>query len=283
MFCENCGKPLKEDQHFCPDCGTPAGEPAAASRPSISQPTAPERPAPQPPVSQQPAPEQPAAKAEAPQQEPDLKAAGAEAAASLKTLFGSLGAAIAGSAPVQKFKAMPRKKKQIIGGAAGAMVLVLVCVLLFGGRGYKKTVDRFIDGIVADPDAKAVLSLVPKQIFEEMGFDEDDMEDYLEEMEDVYDMQQRQLREALGKDWKLTYTITDDEQLDKDELEDLRDDYEDSFEIKVKDARTVRVRLRFKGSEDNSSATMRLPLVKIGHSWYIDYMNQSDFRVSPNF
>lgn len=283
MFCENCGKPLKEGQRFCPDCGTPAGEPAAVPRQPAPQQSIPEQPASEQPISEQPIPGQSALQAGAPRQDPDLKTAGAEAAASLKTLFGSLGAAIAASAPVQKFKTIPRKQKLTIGGAAAALVLVLACLPLFGGRGYEKTVDQFIVNGIEKPSAKAVIYLVPEEIFEEEDLYREEMEEYMEELDRACEKQQKQLKEILGKDWKLTYTITEDEEVDEDDLEEIQDYYADFYDLEVKEAREVKVKLRFKGSKSNESATMRLPLVKIGRSWYIDYVNMGGIRISPSF
>lgn len=283
MFCENCGKPLQKGQNFCPDCGTPVEESVNASMKDVpaqtvstqadSQQTAPQQTDPVQTVSQKTAPA-------AAGQTPDLKAAGTEAAASLKTLFGSLGTVILSSGPVQKLKTLPGKQKRIIGGAAGALVLVLVCAALFGGRGYKKTVDVFIKSGFETSDAMAIMSLLP---FKEAGFDEEDLEDVIEPLEDACDDLQRQLKDVFGRDWELTYTITDDKPQDEDELESIQDDYEDDYGIEVKDARVVRVKLRFKGSKDSETTILPLPLVKIGRSWYIDYVTMGGIRIAPSF
>lgn len=264
MFCENCGKPMKDDETLCPDCGTPVTESKPDPRQSVSEPSAPE--------------------AGTARQEPGLKEAGTEAAASLKALFGGLGAAILASAPVKKLKALNAKQKKIAAGAAGgAVLLVVLCAVLLGGRGYKKTVDIFVNKGIKDPDAKAVVDLVPDKIFKEAGYDKEDMKEYIEKLDSGCAKQQKQLKELLGKNWKLTYTITEDEPRDEDDLEDIQDDYEDDYDLKVKDARVVKVKLRFKGSKDSESATMRVPLVKIGNSWYIDYVSMGGIRIAPSF
>lgn len=251
MFCDQCGKPLKEDQTVCPECGAPVAAAKAASQPQGTQTNA------------------------------ELKAAGADAAASLKTLFKSLAAAVAASAPVQKLKALPTKQKQILGGAVGAVVLLLVCVALLGGRGYKKTVDVFVNKAVKAPSGKAVVSLVPNRVlnklFEDVDYTKADM---IEDINDAGKQQQKQLKKALGEGWKLSYTIVHDEQLDEDDLEDIQDDYEDYYDVKVKDARTVEVKLRFKGPEEDATATMKLPLIQVGNSWYLDYMEMGNLMGS---
>lgn len=273
MFCEKCGKPLKKGQNFCPDCGTPAEENAGVLKQAAQT------------VSGQTSPPQTSPAPAAPEsvgQTSDLKAAGTNAAASLKTLFSSLGAAAIASGPVQKLKTLSGKQKGILGGAAAVLVLALVCFAAFGGRGYKKTVDIFIKYGIEDPDAETIFSLVPEKFFEEAGYDEEDMEDLMETLEDACSKQQQQLRGVLGRNWTLTYTITDDEPQDEDALEEIQDDYEDICDIKVKDARVIRIKLRFKGSE-NVSANLRLPLVKIGNSWYIDYVSMDGILVAPSF
>lgn len=247
MFCENCGKPLNEGQTTCPDCGAPV----VAPKPQT-------------------------------QSASELKAAGADAAASLKTLGKSLTAVVAASAPVQKLKALPKKQKQILGGVAAALALVLVCVALFGGRGYKKTVDVFVNKAVKNPSGKAVVSLVPKKVLDESVFKDVDYTraDMIEDINDAGKKQQKQLKKALGDNWSLSYEIIHDEPLDEDDLEDVQDDYDDRYDVTVKNARVVKVKLRFKGSEEKATATMELPLIQVGNSWYLDYLEMGNLMGS---
>lgn len=257
MFCDQCGKPLNEGQTVCPDCGAPVAQAKAEPAPQTQRETPHSRTA------------------------TELKTAGADAAASLKTLFKSVAAAVAASAPAQRLKALPTKQKQILGGAVGALVLVLVCVAMLGGRGYKKTVDVFVNKAVKAPSGKAVVSLVPGKVlnksFEDVDYTKADM---IEDINEAGKKQQKQLKKALGDRWSLSYDIIHDEPLDEDDLEDVQDKYDDYYDVKVKDARTVEVKLRFKGPEKNATATMELPLIRVGNSWYLDYLEMGNLMGS---
>lgn len=246
MNCEKCGKELQENQRFCSACGAP--NPADQTHDAA-----------------------------------DVKQTAASAAASLKAFGLALFTAVRNSAPVRRFMALPTKQKQIAGGAvAGVLALAVLCVCLLGGRSYKKTVDIFIDKGIVHPSGKAIVSLVPNQIFKEAGYDKEDIQDLVEKLDEGFESQQKSLNKALGKNWKMSYTIVEDEQRDEDKLEDIRDDYEDKYDIKVTDSRAVKVKLRFKGDE-NVSATMRVPVVKVGRSWYIDYVSLGGIKVKLSF
>ena len=63
MFCSNCGQPLNENDKFCPECGTPVEQPAAAqaaAAEAVAEQLAEEQPVEEQAVEEQPAEEQPA-------------------------------------------------------------------------------------------------------------------------------------------------------------------------------------------------------------------------------
>lgn len=246
MNCKTCGKELQENEKLCSACGAPS--PAAQAHDAAS-----------------------------------VKQTAASAASSLKALGLALFTAARSSAPVRRFMALPAKQKRIAGGAAaGVLALAVLCVCLLGGRSYKKTVDTFINKGIVHPSGKAIVSLVPDKLFEEAGYDKEDIQDLVDQLDNGFKSQKKSLDKALGKNWKVSYTIVDDEQWDDDKLEDIQDDYEDDYDIKVTDARTVKVKLRFKGDE-NVSTTMSVPVVKVGGSWYIDYVSLGGIKVKLSF
>lgn len=246
MNCKKYGKELQEDQQFCSACGTPT--------PTIQTHDA-----------------------------ADVKQTAASVASSLKALGLALFTTARNSAPVRRFMALPTKKKQIAGGAAaGVLALAVLCVCLLGGRSYKKTVDIFVNKGIVHPSGKAIVSLIPDKLFKEAGYNKEDIQDLVDKLDDGFESQQKSLNKALGKNWKVSYTIVEDEPRDEDKLKDIQDDYEDDYDIKVTDARVVKVKLHFKGKE-NTSATMRVPVVKVGGSWYIDYVSLGGISLKLNF
>lgn len=238
MFCENCGKELMEDERFCSACGAPSPTDQSAE-PAVNV--------------------------------PDVQQT--EAAQD-----GSLLAAVRRSAPVRWFKALPTMEKGIVASAVGSvLLLVVLCICMLGGRGYKETVDEFIDKTIVNPSGKTIISLVPNKVFEGT-----DTKDFAERLDNSFNSQRKQLNNALGSKWKMTYAIISDEQRDVEKLEDIKNTYEYYYGIKVTDARSVQVRLNFKGNQ-SASARMSIPVVQVGNSWYIDYVSMGGIRVALNF
>jgi len=155
--------------------------------------------------------------------------------------------------------------------AIAAVVLILVFVL-FGGRSYKSTVKQYFNASF-DGNAKKIINLLPDKMvdyaLEESGYDQDELNELLddvgEELQDYIDM----LNNYLGDNWKATYKIANTEKVTGDDLEDIQKDYK-KMDIKVSAAKEVELELTIKSGDTEQSNTMRIYLVKVGRSWYLD-------------
>lgn len=153
-----------------------------------------------------------------------------------------------------------------------AVLLIGLLFILFGGRGYKTTVKKFVDAQF-DADAKAIMQLIPDKmidyVMEDEGYDEDDWDQFIEEGNESLESAMDSIDRYFGDDWKVSYEITDTEDVKGDDLADLKEDYKD-IGIKVSAAKTVEVELTVKADETESSNTVDISLIKIGRSWYLD-------------
>lgn len=170
------------------------------------------------------------------------------------------------------------KRNRIIGIAAVAViaiVVVIVAVSLFGGRGYKSTVNKFIKATFA-ADGKTMVSLIPDEMVKVVCEEEDitkkefieymteELEDSLEYLDRYYD------------DWSYTYEITETEDYSSKALRSLKEEYEDEIDIKVKAAKTVTVEITITADDDTeTSNSLDIVVIKVGNSWYIDVVNTS--------
>ena len=150
-------------------------------------------------------------------------------------------------------------------------VLILVFAL-FGGRSYKSTVKKFINASL-EPSAAAIMELIPKNlvdyVLEEEGFDEDEMDEMIEEMDEELQEQFAYIERYLGEDWKVSYEILTAESLKDDDLEDLKENYED-LDVKVSTAKKVEVELTITAGETEASNSVTLYVIKVGRNWCLD-------------
>lgn len=164
------------------------------------------------------------------------------------------------------------RKVGIIAVAVIAIVVIGIIIALFGGRGYKATVEKFVNAQF-DADAEAIFELIPEKMIdyalEEEGYDDDELDEFIEEANEELQDQLDYIERYLGEDWDVTYTILSTEDLTGDDLDDLKDDYED-IDIKVSAAKTVEVELTVKAGETETSNSLDVSVIKIGRSWYLD-------------
>lgn len=162
----------------------------------------------------------------------------------------------------------------ILAVAAAVLVLLIALFALFGGRSYKKTVEECMDAIF-EADAAAIVALFPDDVIdyalEEAGYSEDEMHEMLEELSTTLQDQRAMLDYYLGKNWSVSYEVGADEDLSPEEIVGLIESYEGLIEIKDAKLVTVELTYQFSGTENNS--TMEIPIIKVGRSWYIDFMN----------
>lgn len=167
-------------------------------------------------------------------------------------------------------------KERKIGIIAVAFIVVAIAVLVFvvfGGRSYKATIDQFFDATF-EADAEIIFEeLIPEAaidyLLEEEGYDRDDLDEQIDEVNEEFQDQIDTIDDYLGDDWEVSYKILSDENLDGEELEDLKENYED-MDVKVSAAKTVEIEVQLKAGDTENSNTMDLSVIKVGRSWYLD-------------
>lgn len=173
----------------------------------------------------------------------------------------------------------PNKNKiiglSVVGVVALAVIILLVSLL--GGRGYKATVNKFVDAIFS-ANAKAIVNLMPKKIVDDAIDDGgyDNKSELIEEGEEALQDALSYLHLIYGDDWKIKRKIEDSEDITDRELRNIKEDYEE-YDVKVTAAKTVEVVITFKADGDEQSNTMYVNVIKVGSSWYIDFLNMNVF------
>lgn len=143
----------------------------------------------------------------------------------------------------------PAKKNREKGIVLALCVIVAVVLLVYtlGGRSYKKTIDTFVTSQFA-VDAQSIVELLPEKVvdkaLEETGYSKTELVD---EANDSLKKQVDSLDQSLGDDWKLSYKMTNVEDVTDDDLDDLKSNYED-INVKVSAAKTVEVEFTLKGA-----------------------------------
>lgn len=164
------------------------------------------------------------------------------------------------------------RKVGMIAVAVIAVVVIALIIALFGGRSYKATVEKFVNAQF-DADAEAIFELIPEKmityVLEEEGYDDDELDEFIEEGNEELQDQLDDIERYLGEDWTVSHEILTVEDVTGDELDDLKDDYED-IDIKVSAAKTVEVELTVKAGETETSDSLDISLIKVGRSWYLD-------------
>lgn len=164
------------------------------------------------------------------------------------------------------------RKVGIIAVAVAAVVVVALIIGLFGGRGYKATVEKFVDAQF-DADAEAIFELIPEKMIayalEEEGYDEDELDEFIEEGNEELQDQLDSIERYLGEDWTVSYEILTVEDVTDDDLDDLKEDYED-MDIKVSAAKTVEIELTVKAGDTETGNSLDVSVIKVGRSWYLD-------------
>lgn len=171
-------------------------------------------------------------------------------------------AAATGSKPGFKFDNRMIGIIAVVGVAA--LALIITCFFIFGGRSYKATVKDYFKAMET-ADAKLMMELLPDDMIKSIMKDEDmTKKEMTEELQDMLDYMFR------GADKiKITYEITDTEEVDKDDLKDLKEEYKDEYDIKVKDAMIVEVEVTVKVDGEKTTEDVDLYLIKVGGSWYL--------------
>ncbi len=85
-------------------------------------------------------------------------------------------------------------------------------------------------------------------------------------------------RENSGWSYHFSYDIVSTTNADKGELKDIAAEYKD-HDIKVSAAKTIEIECIVEWSKDeqetSQTSTMTLLLIKVGNSWYVDFLAMS--------
>lgn len=173
-----------------------------------------------------------------------------------------------GKALNEKSTAKKNREKGIV-LALCMIVAVVLLVYTLGGRSYKKTIDTFVTSQFA-VDAQSIVELLPEKVLdkelEETGYSKTEL---VEETNDSLKKQVDYIDQYLGDDWKLSYKMTNVEDVTGDDLNDLKSNYED-INVKVSAAKTVEVEFTLKGDETEISNSLEVSVIKVDRSWYLD-------------
>ena len=130
-------------------------------------------------------------------------------------------------------------------------------------------IDTFVTSQFA-VDAQSIVELLPEKVvdkaLEETGYSKTELVD---EANDSLKKQVDSLDQSLGDDWKLSYKMTNVEDVTDDDLDDLKSNYED-INVKVSAAKTVEVEFTLKGDETEVSNSLEISVIKVDRSWYLD-------------
>ena len=150
-------------------------------------------------------------------------------------------------------------KKIIIGGVAVVLV-VLFCVLIFGGcsSGPEKAVDNMMEAIYKDFDKDAAVDLIHEDMSKEIGAK--DSAKYLTNLwEDLKEDDEVEL------EWKIDKV----KDVDEDDLEDIQDLYDDRYDLEVTDAKEVKVEYTiYEDGDEEEDDKLKVTVVKIDGDWY---------------
>ncbi len=164
------------------------------------------------------------------------------------------------------------RKTGIIAVVAAVVVIALVGWLLFGGRGYKATVEQFLDASM-DGDVQGVMKLIPNDVIESamesQGLDKADMEEFVDQAEDELEGMLA-FGGTMAKNMNLDVDITGDTDITGEELKTLQQEYKDNCNVKVKQAKYVHVNVSLDAGILSGAQDVDIPVIKVGRSWYLD-------------
>ena len=170
----------------------------------------------------------------------------------------------------------------MIAVGAAALVIVILLISLFSGRGYKATVKKLLDASL-NFNGSAYTAVIPKNVLETVADSADmSVKEYKKAMNDMLEGG-KELVEDLTGITKFSYSVkfVDVEKIKGDELEEIQELYEDYYDTKVKAARTVTVDITIKADgEKHTVRDFEIPLIKVGGSWYVDIVELSSLYAS---
>lgn len=160
--------------------------------------------------------------------------------------------------------------------AVGAVVLaVIILILIFTGRGYKRTVNTMMKSVL-NGDYEKLISLIPDELVEETAESQydGDMDELIKDVEDMFEGTLGDVSDTLDSMGisisDIKYEITDEEDYTKEELEDLNEEMQDAgMKKEIKEAKKVEVEISSEVVGKDYNYTVTIDVGKIGRSWYL--------------
>ena len=159
----------------------------------------------------------------------------------------------------------------IIGAVVAALVLIIVLftTVFSANAAAKRTVKARFRAMNSRNATKLVKLEYPKPLLE-YAEDEwnEDKDDLIENFEDSFEIKDKKF----GDDWKIKdIKIKKVKELKDDDFEDLQDWYDDACDMKITDARIVKVDYTIEGEDDEDSyKNSEFVVYKYKGKWYID-------------
>ena len=176
------------------------------------------------------------------------------------------------------YKSDKKRRGGMIAALIAVAAVILLGVVMFGGRSYKATIKKYADASF-DADAKAIFDLIPEKVvdyeMEQEEADSDDLRDVIDEANGMLQDQLDSIDSYLGEGSKGSYKILDAENIRGDDLDDIKDAYKDAG-VRVSAAKRVEIELTVKKDGKENSNSLDVPLIKVGRSWYLDAMSMND-------
>ena len=241
-FCTTCGAQLDDNATFCTSCGATQGE------------------------------------------QPKQESAAASAADTVKNTFSDIKdkvdvGAIKDSLTIDNIKSLksnPNKNTIIalscIGVVALIVIIIILCAIFSGG--YKKPIDNLFNAM-EDGDGKSLMKIYPDVLLECDDFEDkikdmdyDDAEEYFDE---IADQLNDVAEEDYGKDIKISYKVTDKDELSSKKLKDIKDSLKEqgAKNVKVTAGYEVDMEVKIKGDDDEDEDDMTIVVAKVNGQWCI--------------
>ena len=164
------------------------------------------------------------------------------------------------------------RKIGIIAVAVAIALLISLCCAVFGGRGYKATVNKYIKAQFAG-DIEDIVDLMPKKVFnyalEQEGYDKSQRKEFIQSGQAALTSYVTMMKAFYGEKMKVSHKITEVEAIKGDDLKELKSYYKE-IGVKVSAAKEITVDITIKGNDMENTSSSEFTVIKVGGSWYID-------------
>ena len=176
--------------------------------------------------------------------------------------------------------ATKNRKIGIIAFTIGIIIASALLLYLLTGRSYKATIDQYFNAQF-NADAEAIIELFPEKtydyILEEAGYDDDEFDKLIEDGNEILQDMLNDLKKYVGKDYEISYSISSIKNITGRKFDKLKDDYKD-MDIKISAAKTIElyIAVQYDREIPATGKTISVPVIKIGHSWYLDFLTMEN-------